>query len=450
MKRIGARSIVALLLVVIAALVVRFVGLPEDEPAIEVDRETIARLQALGYAHEVLDDPGADGSPASGRAGVHGWQPERAWPGINLYTVGGLSKVELIDDAGLVLQRWQHPSTSEWYNATRLDSGDLLVIAAAGDLAPSKERRIRDKAEARMLLRYDAAGTLVWERRIPVHHDIQPVSPRSSTEGGAFLTLTSRFRRIEAVHGSAIVEDNGVATLSREGELVAELSLFDVLDAAATRGDTAFRWIEKEVDVRADGETVDLLHANSVVPCELPGREGEAGIFGPDRVLVSLRHQNAIVVIDLARRELVWSWGQDELSGPHDATVLADGHVLVFDNGLGREWSRVVEVDPRTDEIVWQYAADPRGDFYTPTRGSSQRLPNGNTLIAEADRGRAFEVTRAGEVVWTYWIPDRGRSGKRKSLTRIRRFAAPEPAGSGGDTASRREGDTLGGDRGRR
>ena len=31
---------------------------------------------------------------------------------------------------------------------------------------------------------------------------------------------------------------------------------------------------------------------------------------------------NAVVVIDLARRELVWSWGQDELSGPHDATVI--------------------------------------------------------------------------------------------------------------------------------
>ena len=31
-----------------------------------------------------------------------------------------------------------------------------------------------------------------------------------------------------------------------------------------------------------------------------------------------------------------------------------------------------------------------------------QRLPNGNTLITEADTGRVFEVTRKGEVVWEF------------------------------------------------
>jgi len=31
-----------------------------------------------------------------------------------------------------------------------------------------------------------------------------------------------------------------------------------------------------------------------------------------------------------------------------------------------------------------------------------QRLPNGNTLICEADVGRIFEVTNCGEVVWEY------------------------------------------------
>ena len=42
-----------------------------------------------------------------------------------------------------------------------------------------------------------------------------------------------------------------------------------------------------------------------------------------------------------------------------------------------------------------------------------QRLPNGNTLIAEATTGRTFEVTCKGEVVWEYllgWIePPTGR-----------------------------------------
>jgi hypothetical protein len=33
---------------------------------------------------------------------------------------------------------------------------------------------------------------------------------------------------------------------------------------------------------------------------------------------------------------------------------------------------------------------------------NAQRLPNGNTLICEADFGRLFEVTAQGELVWEY------------------------------------------------
>jgi hypothetical protein len=41
-------------------------------------------------------------------------------------------------------------------------------------------------------------------------------------------------------------------------------------------------------------------------------------------------------------------------------------------------------------------------------------LPNGNTLITESDRGRAFEITRSGRVVWEYYNP--ARAGERKEL----------------------------------
>jgi hypothetical protein len=34
-----------------------------------------------------------------------------------------------------------------------------------------------------------------------------------------------------------------------------------------------------------------------------------------------------------------------------------------------------------------------------------QRLPNGNTLIAEGAFGRIFEVTMEGETVWEYVVP---------------------------------------------
>jgi hypothetical protein len=36
------------------------------------------------------------------------------------------------------------------------------------------------------------------------------------------------------------------------------------------------------------------------------------------------------------------------------------------------------------------------------------RLENGNTMIADAKRGRIIDVDRAGKVVWSYESPDIG------------------------------------------
>ncbi len=37
--------------------------------------------------------------------------------------------------------------------------------------------------------------------------------------------------------------------------------------------------------------------------------------------------------------------------------------------------------------------------------GSAQRLPNGNTLVAESAFGRIFGVGRNGQVRWEYVVP---------------------------------------------
>jgi hypothetical protein len=79
--------------------------------------------------------------------------------------------------------------------------------------------------------------------------------------------------------------------------------------------------------------------------------------------------------------------------------------MLIFDNGGSRSASRVLEFDPLSREIVWVYKGDEDNLFYSPQCGSNQRLPNGNTLITETDRGRAFEVTPDHEIVWEYVNP---------------------------------------------
>jgi len=87
------------------------------------------------------------------------------------------------------------------------------------------------------------------------------------------------------------------------------------------------------------------------------------------------------------------------------AAPLPNGNILVFDNGPHRldesfPFSRVIEVNPATDQIVWTYQEPFPYNFYSPRISNAERLPNGNTLINEGVFGRFFEVTPDGEVVW--------------------------------------------------
>jgi hypothetical protein len=60
------------------------------------------------------------------------------------------------------------------------------------------------------------------------------------------------------------------------------------------------------------------------------------------------------------------------------------------------------------EEPVWRYIAKDPISFYGCFVSGAERLENGNTLINEGPKGRFFEVTPGGEIVWEYWNPYRG------------------------------------------
>ena len=75
----------------------------------------------------------------------------------------------------------------------------------------------------------------------------------------------------------------------------------------------------------------------------------------------------------------------------HDPDLLPNGHILVFDNlggdpACGR--SRILELDPVTQAIVWSYAGCNGDRFYSEAWGEQQLLPNGNVLVTESYGGR--------------------------------------------------------------
>jgi hypothetical protein len=73
------------------------------------------------------------------------------------------------------------------------------------------------------------------------------------------------------------------------------------------------------------------------------------------------------------------------------------------------------------------YEADERADFFTARGGDAQRLPNGNTLICESEKGRVFEITPEGEIVWEFWHPEITDGQKRKTIYRMERIGETDP-----------------------
>jgi outer membrane protein assembly factor BamB len=129
--------------------------------------------------------------------------------------------------------------------------------------------------------------------------------------------------------------------------------------------------------------------------------------------------------------KILWKLGPPTVSGQHAPTLLTNGNILIFDNGTHRRdnpatFSRVIEVDPRTNDIVWQYADQSIFNFFSPYISGAQRLANGNTLICEGCHGRIFEVTQGGEVVWEYVSPhffqEPGRAGLNNWVFRAFRY----------------------------
>jgi hypothetical protein len=380
-------------------------GAPTDEEELdelpatppELDR---AALEALGYVLE------ADG-PAPAASGVTLHVPERAHQGYTLVTpLQGASELVAMD--GRVVARFDDPEGRRWTRAELMPSGDLVAIASV-DANPTADPDAQPFLDA-FVVCLDFDGNERWRLPGYPHHDVSPTN--DGHIGYVDKEVRTRGKRSLSDDIVVVVDGNG-APISRHPLLMSVLNHLgpDVIEG---------RRFERRVATASE----EVLHVNSVDWLPFPDLVGSSPIHTPTTVLVSLRNLNLIAAFDLATDTIVWTWGTDELQRQHEATFLANGNVLVFDNGeRERGYSRVIEVDPRSGEIVWQYVAPDPKSFFSYRRGTAQGLPNGNVLVCSSQQGRVFEVTREGEVVWDYTTPVRGPNGGVSAI-RTQRYDA--------------------------
>jgi hypothetical protein len=178
-----------------------------------------------------------------------------------------------------------------------------------------------------------------------------------------------------------------------------------------------------------NGQSWDYFHGNSIQPPAANGRI----------IIISSRNTSAIYGIDRNTGAVRWRLGgkHDEFGiverhpawrfcGQHDARRLANGDIMLFDNGGKgeRDGTQCRVHAARVEQFRLDYkrmtarrvqiissrsSSETGGGYFTRAVGSARRQPNGSTLINWGGTGEITEVTAHRRVVlrvrlepWTY------------------------------------------------
>jgi hypothetical protein len=142
--------------------------------------------------------------------------------------------------------------------------------------------------------------------------------------------------------------------------------------------------------------------------------------------------------------DFLYRWGNPEnyhrgdstnrkLFGQHDIRWIEKGkpgagNLTLFNNDIpnrdSMNYSAVYEISPPVDKKgnyliekgktfgpekpLWTYIAPDSISFWSSFISGAHRMNNGNTFINEGAKGRFFEVTKEGKIVWEYLNPFRG------------------------------------------
>jgi hypothetical protein len=335
-------------------------------------------------------------------SGITHLDEKRAFPGYTVYATLSGDGFNLIDLYGNVVHSWPVPAGTKAYYGFLLPTGNLL-----GGCANGTEHSIGGASAVTVEMDWDGNQVMRYEDS-SLHHD------RCRLQNGNTIVISHEeldpafAARVKG--GSRVESANDIPMIGEQ--------LLEVTNA----GETVWEWhahehLDPEVDAIFGLGRREWLHCNAVE--ELPD----------GRILMSYNATSRLVLIDKESGKLIWRLNEGVTMTQHNPTWLPDSQrILVFDNGSNRRlYSRVIEIEPESQQVKWEYAGSPKDSFHSPNISGAQRLPNGNTLVCEGRPGRLFEVTSDGDVVWEFVNPREALHGgepRSRSVFRAYRYAA--------------------------
>ncbi len=408
------------------------------------------------------------------------YDPEKCWNGYTLFQTGVFQFKSvgaiLADMNGNVVNRWKSlhgipnkmlpgghiMGSSDCRNArySHQDMLDLVQLDWGGNVVWKfdKYQRIKDPYQKqRWMLRqhhdFQREGN-------PVGYYVPGMDPL--VDKGSTLILCHKNLHEPKISDKLLLDDT-IIEVSWDGKITWEWICSEHFDEMGFSEEARNTMSRNPGLMMTQGKYGDWMHINSISTLG-PNKWYDIGDerFHPDNIIWDGRETNITAITDRKTGKLVWQVGPDfsatealrkmgQQVGQHHAHMIprglpGEGNILVYDNGgqagygapnpgaptgnhnARRDFSRIIEYDPTTLEVVWQYPKPGpglmntgSGYFYSSFMSSAQRLPNGNTMVTEGSDGRIFEVTAEHEIVWEYLSPYASRRQKTCMIYRAYR-----------------------------
>lgn len=339
--------------------------------------------------------------------------------GLNLVTSvapDNTLSLKVVDMAGELVHSWPVDWFDIWPDASHLPPQDVpkmrpgthlhgMLLLPDGDILFNFEKL--------GLVRMGLCGDVRWKLPYQTHHSV------FMDDAGSLWVSAMRWHTETMPNYPAHVppiREPVVLKVSPEGELLEEISVFDLL------AENDYRALHNmRAGAKSNTVTGDSLHLNDVEV--FPGSM-EEGFFKHGDIVISLRNIHTVIVFDPATRKIKLL----KVGGfirQHDPDFIDGNTLMIFDNNtigpqsFGQQ-SRILLFDAQKDELSVKYTGSPDNPFYTYIMGKQQLLENGNLLISDSINGRAFEVNEAGEIVWEFVnLVGEGRVGIVEEVERL-------------------------------